>query len=606
VKIRVISMLLAIVLVLVMLPAPVSVDAAAPTVTEIQKQIRTMYLKSLSASGRQNFNGYCGTLVSWQMFCMGIDRKIYAADGKDQFDQYSKMERTTGGYRVTSYPASKYTLKEALNAITNNGTVDAYNMVVGFEKTNTAAGSIYGHALVVHAILDGIVYFVECYDSAVGGRYWPEGQPISCTIDQFCTYYDRWTVFDGIAYFGLKTYAEMCEEYACNMQAMVTENTTVYDEPGDPGIHDANAAMSVIAGQWLHVTGLYKTPYGKHYYRVTFGEEIGYVEAEKLTMESLCAKDLTIKSLRVPVNVHKGYGFVVQGSVTGDVSQIESVSVTVRSEDGQIQHSGSAQPKNGKTTLNSSTINNALPFRKLPEGNYELSIDATVTIHVLEEGVITAKTDTVQLHSSRFKVVTDWGKYYCVNFNGNGGEALIDQIGVAKGSAVGTLPTAKRSGYAFAGWALDAAGAKPVTEETVINANTTVYAQWTEGHAGEEGWQHTDGGSHYCGGESAVEGWVTFDDLHFYQYADGTLATGWAWIDNGLRYFNAAGVLITQLQGADGKVYCLDTDGVLGWSIQTEETGEGDDSLQQEQTGSMARPTRPMRRHRPITAISGR
>jgi hypothetical protein len=46
-------------------------------------------------------------------------------------------------------------------------------MVVGFQKTNTAAGSIYGHALVVHAILDGIVYFVECYDSAVGGRYWP-------------------------------------------------------------------------------------------------------------------------------------------------------------------------------------------------------------------------------------------------------------------------------------------------------------------------------------------------------------------------------------------------------------------------------------------------
>ena len=581
-KIRAISALLALVLAISLIPAPQTADAAALSASEIQKQIRSAYQRSLSASGRENFNGYCGTLVSWQMFCLGIDRKIYAADGKRQYDLYSAMDMTTGGYRVKSYPASKYSLKEALNAITNNGTIDAYNMVVGFEKTNTAAGSIYGHALVVHAILDGVVYFVECFDASIAGRYWAEGEPISCTIDQFCTYYDRWTVFDGIAYFGLKSYADMCEDYACNMQAMVTENAVIYKEPGDPGVYDPEASMSVIAGQWLQVTGLYKTPYGKYWYRVRYGDKTGYAEAEKLAMESLCADDVTIKSLRVPTNLHKGYSFVVQGSVSAEVSQVDSVTVTVCSQDGQTQHSGTAQTKNGKTALNSSSINNALPFRKMPAGTYELTVEAAVTIHVLEDGAVVTKTETVELHRSQFQIVTDWDKYCTVSFNGNGGEALTDQMVVGKGYNLGTLTTAWRSGYAFAGWTLDKEGTQPFAEETVINANTTLYAQWTPGHAGTEGWQHTENGSHYCDGDSAVEGWITFEKLHFYQHDDGSLATGWAWIDGGLRYFNEAGVLITQLQGEDGRVYCLNTDGkgVLGWNIvadaPSEEPSEGD------------------------------
>lgn len=589
-KIRVISALLAIVMVLLLIPAPTSADAAAITVSEIKQQIRSAYQRSLSASGRESFNGYCGTLVSWQMFCLGIDRKIYSADGKDQYDLYSAMDMTTGGYRVKSYPASKYTLKEALNAITNNGTINVYNMVVGFEKTNTAAGSIYGHALVVHAILDGIVYFVECYDSAVGGRYWPEGEAISCTIDQFCAYYDRWTVFDGIAYFGLKTYADMCESYACNMQAIVTEDTIVYNEPGDFGVHDPVETMSVIAGQWFKVTGLYKTPYGKYWYRVTWSDQVGYIEAEKLMMDNIAAEDVKITGLRVPTNVHQGYSFVVRGTVSAEISQVESVSVTIRSEDGLTEHVGIAQPKNGKTALNSSPINNALPFRKLTAGTYELIVEAVIKIHVLENGELMTKNQTVKLHHSQFKVVTDWDKYCTVSFDGNGGEADTDQVVLAKGESLGTLPTAHRSGYAFAGWTLDKEGKNPATAETVVNASTTLYAQWTQGHTGTDGWQHTENGSHFHDGNSPAEGWVTFGELYFYQYADGTLATGWAWIDGGLRFFNQAGVLITQLQGADGRVYCLNTagQGLLGWNIQTDTPDVPDQDQAPEQTDKLS------------------
>ena len=594
-KIRVISALLAIVMVLLLIPAPATADAAAITVSEIKQQIRSAYQRSLRASGRVNFNGYCGTLVSWQMFCLGIDKKVYAADGKDQYDLYSAMSVTTGGYRVKSYPASKYTLKEALNTITNNGTVNAYNMVVGFQKTNTAAGSIYGHALVVHAILDGIVYFVECYDSAVAGRYWPEGEPISCTIDQFCAYYDRWTVFDGICYFGLKTYADMCESYACNMQAIVTADAIIYNEPGDFGIHDPEETMPVIAGQWFQVTGLYKTPYGKYWYRVAWDDRVGYIEAEKLMLDSVSAEDIKITGLRVPTNIHEGYSFVVRGTVASEVSLIESVSVTALFEDNFTRYVGTAQPKNGKTQLNSTSINNALPFRKMEPGTYELIVEAVVQNYVLENGEPVVKSQTVKLHHSQFKVVTDWDKYCIVSFDGNGGEADTDQIVFAKGDSLGTLPKAYRSGYAFNGWTLDKAGQNPVTAQTVVNADTTLYAQWTQGHTGTDGWQHTENGSHFHDGNMPAKGWISFGELYFYQHTDGTLATGWAWIDGGLRFFNAAGVLITQLQGADGRVFCMNTEGqcLLGWTVRTDTPNapeqEGDREVQTDKLSAAAR-----------------
>ncbi len=570
-KIRVISALLALLLLLSLMPVPMETSAAAITAAEIEQQIRTAYKRSLSASGRSNFNGYCGTLVSWQMFCLGIDRRVYANDGKRQFDAYSAMETTSGGYRVKAYPASRYTLRQALNTITSNGTVDAYNMIVGFEKTNTTAGAIYGHALVVHAILDGVVYFVECFDASIAGRYWPEGAAISCTIDEFCQYYDRWTVFDGVAHFGLKTYADACREYPASFQAMVTANALVYQEPGDPGVYDPESYASVITGQWLQVTGLYMTPQGKYWYRVNCADRTGYIEAEKLVMDRIRYDDIQITSLRVPANLHKGYSFVVRGNVTAEASQVDSVNVSISTADGQLMHAGSAAQKNGTLSLNVSSINNNLPFRKMAAGTYYLTVDASVTNHVLEGGSVVTRTDTVQIHRSQFRVVTDWNRYYTVSFHGNGGTASTDQMVVAKGGALGALPTAQRSGYAFKGWSLDQAGSQTVTAETVIAENTTLYAQWTEGHGGNGGWQQTENGNHYCDGHQVTEGWIYYQDMYFYQYADGTLATGWAMIEGNLRLFNAAGVLITELQGEDGRVFCLNAQGLLGWSIQTEE-----------------------------------
>ena len=569
-KIRVISVFLVLVFLFLLMPIPMQTSAAALTEQEMEEQIRTIFRRSQNASGRKSFNGYCGTLVSWQLYYLGIEQTSRLRDGKDHFDVYRGQTTTSGGYHVETYAAPQYNLRTALDAITNGGKENAYNLLVGFHKTNTAAGKIYGHALIIHAILDGRVYFVECFDASVSGRHWPEGQAISCTIEEFCQYYSRWTVFEGVAHFGVKTYAELCREYPCNMEAMALKDTVLYEEPGDPGVNDPQVSGNVISGQWLQITGLYETPNGKYWYWVDCGDRTGYVVAEDLSAEKVSVSDVSIAKLRVPTNIHKGYSFVVQGTVSTDLSRLDSVTVTVNS--GDNSYGGTAPATDGQVQLNHSNINKNLPFRKMPVGNYTLTIQADLTNYVLENGEAAAKSATVTLYQSQFQVVNDWNKYCIVKFDGNGGVAQMDQLVVAKETAIGDLPTALKSGYAFAGWALDEAGTEPVDENAAFTGDTTLYAQWNVGHAGEGGWHHTENGSHYCDGQTAAEGWFEYEGLYFYQYADGTLATGWAWIDGGLRYFNAAGALVTQLQGADGRVYCLTQgEGLLGWSIQSGE-----------------------------------
>lgn len=567
-KLRTIAFLLVIALTLLLIPAP-AVEAVATTPNEIIQQIRTAYKRAQSGSGMRSFNGYCGTLVSWQTYCLGIDKGVKLCDGNEQFDRYSYLNKTSGGYSIKTYPAGRYNLNAALNAITQNGTQDAYNMIVGFQKTNTVAGQKYGHAVYVHAIIDGIVYFVECYNAHIGGKTYVEGEPISCSIAEFCAYYDRWTVFEGVAYFGLKTYADICTRYSSTMKAMAVADGDLYEEPGDPGIHDPEAVGKIFSGQWITVTSLLKTPNGKYWYEVRIDNRYRYVEAEKLTMGSLDTSDLTVVSIKTPTALHKGYGFTMGGTVVAQNSTIRNVRVTVYPVGMPDNPAFSAAMDVGgkSAALSKSVLNNALTFRKLPVGEYELRLAVELEINVFENGEIVTRTEQINLWDGRFLVKSDWNTYPTVKFDGNGGTTALDQVVVKKNATVGSLPTAQRSGYAFAGWTLDKAGTMPVAPETIITKNTTLYAQWTPGHSGEGGWQETENGWHYCAGDSPVAGWISFGNLQFYQFSDGTLAKGWTWVENKLRYFNAAGALISQLSGHSGMIFeaQLGDKGTLGW-----------------------------------------
>ena len=217
-NLRILSLALAILL-LAVVALPTTAYAAPQDKAQVEQQIKNIYRSARRYFNRTSFDGYCGAYTSAQVYFLGITSKLIGGDGKHQYDTYARMEYTDCGFRIKAYPAQAYTLKGALDTITKNGTVDAYNILVGFEKSRSAAGRRYGHASFIHAILDGTVYFSECYDVGIKNKYYKEGSMIALSIDDYAKYYAETTVqLDGVIHFGLKTYAESCKFFPASFR----------------------------------------------------------------------------------------------------------------------------------------------------------------------------------------------------------------------------------------------------------------------------------------------------------------------------------------------------------------------------------------------------
>lgn len=531
---------------LVVLVAPTRVEAAsADKVQQIQQQITSTYRTALRRSGMGSFNGWCGSLVNWQTLLLGIDQRMYGCDGKNEYDLYRDMGTTTGGYRIKTFPASEYTLLSALNEITQGGTIDAYNILVGFERTNTEMGRIYGHAMLIHAILDGQVYFMECYSTSLGGQYWAEGAPISCSIETFCDYYNAWTVFDGIAYFGVKNYADTCEEYPASTYALVQEDTPVYKEPNDPGFYEALPTEQVLkAGQTVLLTSLLKTPGGSYWYALDNQE--AYIPASSLSTIVPYYDDVTIWNLKVPTALHQYSSFGIRGNITSTNCRLEKVDVVVyNANTGPDTPSLSATLETDGTevNLNSWLINKEMLFYKLPAGTYRMAIHAQVYSYHLNNETPCKHTKKLLLWSSEFQIIPGWDEYVTISFDGQGGSPEIMQTVTAAGSPLPSLPQASKEGSVFLGWSLDPEGTELISPETVMLNNTTLYAQWAAGGESFSGWKNTNGRWTLYQNSAPQTGWIQLGTLTMYQQPNGTRLQGWHHIDNTWHYFTSTGAL---------------------------------------------------------------
>ena len=101
-------------------------------------------------------------------------------------------------------------------------------------------------------------------------------------------------------------------------------------------------------------------------------------------------------------------------------------------------------------------------------------LDAGFTIPVTSETTIAANM-TIYAQWKEIPVV----QKAILSFETNGGSSLAP-IEFEKGSLIGTNYVTTKSGYMFEGWFLDAGFTTPVTSETTITANMTIYAQWKE------------------------------------------------------------------------------------------------------------------------------
>lgn len=489
---RILSLVLVMVMTVSMV-IPTRTVAAPTTKSEVEQQLTRTYKRAKSVSGRNSFDGYCGAFVSTQLYLMGITTSLVGYNGNDQYDAFCHKKVTSGGYGIKAYPASKYTLRDALNAISKNGTRDVYNILVGFQKTRSSQGQKYGHACVIHAIIDGKVYFMESYDAYINGVRYREGTPLCLTIDEYADYYAKTTTkLDGVIYFGLKDYAGQCKFYPSNFEAETTEEVQLWSQPCEDTVENCTTKMGTMpAGEKLVVEGLYLNTEGEYWYQVA-GEKTMYVRADHIKKIQFLFDDVTVEDVYAPTVLQRGRSFNIKGTVAAQTNSIYSIRAQVYRMDGEklvqiISATDVVEAKN--YTLNKSTISKKLTFRKLSVGAYRYELEAVVGNHYVEDGQIQIGWETVDLWSADFQVVEGTTKSDTISFDACGGVATLDQTAVTVGDSVGTLPSAQRPGYVFLGWFTQAEGGHRVDADFVPDGDTTLYAQWISVEELQETWK---------------------------------------------------------------------------------------------------------------------
>ena len=404
-KKRIASFLLAIVMAVTLLP----VQAWGASASEIIAQIESTYEKCKELSGMSQFSGYCGTYVGNQLVALGINTYYIGGNGKDQFDLYKNSQTTTGGYSIRAYPASLYSLNDALSTIMN-GRTEAYNILVGFEKGSGEDGAAYGHTVFIHAILGNIVYFSESSGTSLGGSYYPEGSAISCSIDSFCNHYSSWTVLDGVILFYKNLtpsddYLSNCTEIPTYLKIKVTSATTIKSLP----CSKATSAKSVdirngVIGEVFTTTAMYKNTAGNYWYKVSVNGQTGYVYAGNTAVSAYLTDDVTISGVSAPTQITQGSTFSIKGEIRSTYRNIKTVNGYIT---GAKEYSGSATVNGRYYSLYNSAVDYALYFNYLPTGNYNYKITATGENYYSSDGSsMNTKAFTVTLVNQAFTVGT--------------------------------------------------------------------------------------------------------------------------------------------------------------------------------------------------------
>lgn len=493
---RALAILLCIVLLLAALP--MAAFAAPQELSEeeaLKQQIHRVYKKCLADANVESFKGLCGLMTSCQLYELGINASLaQVCDGKKQFDTYLPMKQTTGGYHVTAYSAKDYTLEQALNEITRNGTQDARNILIGFESTSTEAGASFGHACVIHTIHNGIAYFVENYSTYAAGQ---EGNVITLTIPQVVSFYNDWTVFDGVIHFGDRTYADSCQTFATDLFVRSRFASTLRSEPCLLTENDCIRLRNIAAGEVLHATAVLMNARGELYYRVDDGAQTGYVAANAVGLVRLNNEALSAEDISIPETAQPGTDITVAGSICARNSNISAMRVTVADMAGDTVLEGALDVTGCSCKLTG--LNEQLAFDSLAEGTYEITVSATAAcVAVRGTGLVTQYVDQ-EVHSQYLVV-----------------------------------------------------GAE--TEDAPLPGEKKKAAEKTE-----DGWFWKDG-TWYCYKQGRpCSGWVYHLGVVYYLNEDGSVTTGFAQIDDQLRYFSATGALCKGwLVTQEGTRYWLD------------------------------------------------
>lgn len=350
----------------------------------LKDRSRTIYRQALGASGKESLAGFCGMMTGLQLWKMGITLGADTYDGNDFFDIYKEKTETNTGYTVRTIDAQTMNLEEALNHITACGTRNVYNLVACFQWTNTEAGGMYGHAVVIQGVVDGMVYFVEGFYTSLAGV---EGTPIVCSIAQIDEYFSDWTVYEGLIIFGDKAYTDFCEEYPTDL-LISADGAMIVDMPGEEGI----VTRPVQDGEVLRASGIYKNPDGQYYYRVAEG----YIPENRCVVLEVIPTGPKTEVFLPEIQPDKPFDIGCKiSSTTGNIS---SVKVNIMDSQGQMIQSASFASAGRMCDISRMGVTG------LKAGTYTVQVMAMVENNLLEDGQLRIEKKLVPVHQETFAV----------------------------------------------------------------------------------------------------------------------------------------------------------------------------------------------------------
>ena len=547
---KILAALLCAVLVFGMLPLGAAaeeedLEAFSLRDTVIQ-QAHDSYYHSRASAGKRSFHGTCGLMVSHQLYNLGINKRCIVFDGNDHYDYYSSIQRTTGGYYINAYSSSEYSLYGALMAVTDEGTRDVQNVLVGFQWTNTEAGAKYGHVMFINGIVGGTVYFVESFDCSLGGA---EGTVISCSIQEFAKYYDRWTRFEGIVHFGSGSYHDICPNISTDLTVQTRFPTILRSEPAVVGKQGCVRLRSVAAGERLRATAIYQAE-RTMYYRVETNEGFGFVSAAAVSLLQVNTQGLTLSGLKLSRQIDPGKLPALDGRIADSRGELSSVEVCITDGQGQLVRRELLDVTESDASL--SALRSGLWFELLEQGQYQVEIYASRACSVVAGGEIVSDYARVLLTSRSLQV------------GGHPREA-VQKTAPGKPYRDGWFRE-QGTWYRYA-------DGKPCTGWTE-HMGIRYYLQ-PDG-AVTTGAQTVDGQALYFSASGAlVTGWLTLEGKTCYRAADGTMVTGWQTLDGNLYCFGESGIMLTDTEQTKENIpYIIAKDGTAK-QIEKQETENG-------------------------------
>ena len=550
-----------------MVMLPVQALAEEPTVSELKAELASMYRQTLRATEKESLDGLCATLVAWELYISGINRIFVAGDGKDQYDNYCDKEMTSGGYYIHALSAEDYSLEEALLEITDNGSRNVYNILIGFEKTNTPAGSIFGHTIFIGGIVDGMVYYVESNPYMINGVYHAEGTPIGISISGFADKYDDWTTFEGAIVFEKERYVDACEEYPTDLFVQTTQNMTVWTEPCADGQSAwSEPVRQVRSGEVFRVDGLYLNPDGEYWYRVADVED-RFLPAADTHMLHANFDRVTVSDVRAPGILEVGDSVRLDGTVTSCGSQIHTVRCQIytgTAGSGVLTDNAMEHVEGLSCRISDSDIPGQLSFRTLKAGDYHYVISAAVCDYYLDGGELRQRWTRKNLWTGDFRVAEDADLVTAqvITMDPNGGSAGVNQAVLEKGTLMSGALTPERAGYRFAGW-YETVNGRARGPHLYSRSEGEIYAKWRPAEDTLDGWNLVDGTWRLYEDGRMVTGTVTWDGIDYYFNDDGSLYTGWRLTMDKVNYYYENGAAATGRVIIDGIEYLFDEHGAV-------------------------------------------